>query len=342
MDRIIENLQLLGPVFAFFWILTIGFTVWKPQRFFNSILLLLTLAVSMLFISGFLKDDAHAYFLLGCFLLAMIIIFLIPALLIANGIQMIRRESVSIAHLLSLLLGIGIGIGEIATIVYVFNLSGIVDIGKMDRWVVLLAMSVFYFSALVTCFVLYCIFIQIMPHRMNFDYIIIHGCGLINGEKMTKLLSNRVDKAIEVYNKCKVKPIIIPSGGQGEDEKLSEAQAMKNYLVENGIPDDSIILEDRSTTTKENLLFSKEIIDSRDGRKKTALVSSNYHIYRCLKYAREMGFKCTGIGAKVAIYFWPSALIREFIAVFLTKGFLFWSLLGYLMFISPILWGMFH
>ena len=141
MDRIIENLQLLGPVFAFFWILTIGFTVWKPQRFFNSILLLLTLAVSMLFISGFLKDDAHAYFLLGCFLLAMIIIFLIPALLIANGIQMIRRESVSIAHLLSLLLGIGIGIGEIATIVYVFNLSGIVDIGKMDRWVVLCSTS---------------------------------------------------------------------------------------------------------------------------------------------------------------------------------------------------------
>ena len=155
---------------------------------------------------------------------------------------------------------------------------------------------------------------------------------------MTKLLSNRVDKAIQIYNKCKVKPIIIPSGGQGEDEKLSEAQAMKNYLLEHGIPEESIVLEDRSTTTRENLLFSKKIIDSREGKKKTALVSSNYHIYRCLKLAKEIGFNCTGIGADVALYFWPSALIREFIAVFLTKKFLFWSILGYLIFVGPVLY----
>ena len=342
MDRIIENLQLLGPMFAFFWILTIGFTVWKPQRYINSFLLMFTLTVSVLFFSGFLKGDAQAYFLVGCFLLAMTIIFLIPAMLIANGIQMIKRESVSIAHLLSLALGIGIGIGEIATVVFVLNLSGFIDIGQIDRWVFFIVLTVVYFSVLVVSFVIYCIFIQIMPHRMNFDYIIIHGCGLINGEKMTKLLSNRVDKAIEIYNKCKVKPTIIPSGGQGEDEKLSEAQAMKNYLLENGIPDDSIILEDRSTTTKENLLFSKEIIDSREGKKKTALVSSNYHIYRCLKYARELGFKCTGIGAKVAMYFWPSAVIREFIAVLLTRRFLFWALIGYILFISPLIYGFFN
>lgn len=340
-DRIIENFQVLGPIFIFFWAITIIFTFWRPQRYLNSILLMMALAVSLLFISGFLKEDAHAYFLIGCFCLVMIALFMTPVLLIFNGIQMMRRESFSLAHLLSLALGVGIGIGEIATIVYVLSLSGIIDVGNMDRWVMLLAMTVFYFSMLVLSFVIYCIFIQIMPHLMNFDYIIIHGCGLIDGEKMTKLLSNRVDKAIEIYNKCKSKPIIIPSGGQGEDEKLSEAQAMKNYLLENGIPDDSIILEDRSSTTRENLLFSKEIIDSRAGKKKTALVSSNYHIYRCLRYARELGLRCTGIGAKVAWYFWPSALIREFIAVFLTRSFFFWSMAGYLLFISPILYGLF-
>ncbi len=338
MDRIIENLQILGPVFAFFWILTIFFTLRKPQRYINSILLMITLAVSMLFFSGFLKGDSQAYFLLGCFLLVMVALFLTPAMLIANGIQMLRRESFSIAHILSLALGIAIGIGEIATIVYVLNLSGFVNIGEMDTWVILVAMTVFYFSALVLSFVVYCIFIQIMPHRMNFNYIIIHGCGLADGERMTKLLSNRVDKAIQIYSKCKVKPVIIPSGGQGEDEKLSEAQAMKNYLLEHGIPEESIVLEDRSTTTRENLLFSKQIIDSREGNKKTALVSSNYHIYRCLRLAKEIGFNCTGIGADVALYFWPSALIREFIAVFLTKRFLFWSILGYLIFISPVLY----
>ena len=175
---------------------------------------------------------------------------------------------------------------------------------------------------------------------MNFNYVIIHGCGLIGGEKLSKLLSNRVDKAIEIYNRCKKKPVIIPSGGKGEDEKLSEAEAMKNYLLEHGIPEEHIVLEDKSATTRENLINSKSLIDVREGKKKTALVSSNYHIYRCLRLAKEVGLKCTGIGAKVAFYYWPSALIREFIAVFLNKKFLIWAMIGYLLFISPILYAL--
>ena len=135
--------------------------------------------------------------------------------------------------------------------------------------------------------------------------------------------------------------MLIPSGGRGDDEKLSEAQAMKNYLLEHGIPEENILMEDRSATTRENLRFSKSIIDSREGTKKTALVSSNYHVYRCLRYAREEGLKCTGIGADVALYYWPSALIREFIAIFLSKKFILWALVGYLIFIAPVLYGMY-
>ena len=94
-------------------------------------------------------------------------------------------------------------------------------------------------------------------------------------------------------------------------------------------------------TTRENLLNSKAIIDAREGEKKTALVSSNYHVYRCLLLAREIGLKCTGIGADVALYYWPSALIREFIAVFLTRHFLIRALVGYLLLICPILFSLF-
>ena len=112
---------------------------------------------------------------------------------------------------------------------------------------------------------------------------------------------------------------------------------MKQYLVAQGIPEMHIVLEGRSATTRENLLFSKQIIDARPGGRKTALVSSNYHIYRCLCLAREVGLKCTGIGAKVALYYWPSALIREFAAVFLTKRFFIWAMLGWLVFISPVI-----
>lgn len=332
-----ENLQTLGPVFAVVWIVTIVCVLRRPQSFRNCFLLLAALLVTMVFISGFFGHDGGARFLLVCFILVMVGLFLVPLLLIYNGVQMIRRESFSVSHVLSLGLGIVVGIGEIAAAIYVFRIPNYAEFDYVNFWILVLACTVFYFSFLVLSFVLYTVFIQIMPHRMNFNYVIIHGCGLAGGERLTKLLSNRVDKAIEIYRKCRVKPIIIPSGGKGRDEAISEAEAMKRYLLSQGIPEDHIVPEDRSATTRENLAFSKAIIDAGKGRKKTALVSSNYHVYRCLRLAREVGLPCTGIGADVALYYWPSALIREFIAVFVEKHFLKWSLIGYVLFITPVL-----
>ena len=338
-DTVIGNIQDFGPVFAAVWILTIACVLIRPQRFFNSFLLMAALAVTVLFVSGFMSDSVGDYFLLVCFLLAMLALILVPALLTANGIRMIRREGFSLSHTLSLVLGVIVGIGEIATALYVLGLSDFIRL-EGSPWVLFVSFTVFYFSYLVLCFVVYSVFIEIMPHRMDFDYVIIHGCGLAGGERLTPLLQARVDKAVEICEKCAKRPVVIPSGGQGPDEKISEAQAMKDYLLTRGIPEDQIVLEDHSATTEENLIRSKAIIDAREGRKKTALVSSNYHIYRCLRIARKLKLKCTGIGAKVAPYYWPSALIREFIAVFLTKGFLIWSLIGYLLFISPLLFAL--
>ena len=294
----------------------------------------------MMFTSGFFPHAYAGWFMTACFLLVMLGFFLVPLLLILNGVQMLRRESFSPAHVLSLALGLVVGVGEIATVVYVLGLSGELPLENANRWVFLLALTVFYFSFLVLSFVVYSVFIQIMPHRMKFDYVIIHGCGLAGGERLTRLRSDRVDKAIEIYQKCKVKPILIPSGGQGGDEKISEAEAMKRYLLCHGVPEDHILPEDQSATTRENLKNSKALIDARPGGKKTALVSSNYHVFRCLRLAREVGLTCTGVGARVALYYWPSALIREFLAVFLTKRFLIWSMLGYLLFVSPVLYGL--
>ena len=341
INTITENLTAIGPVFAVVWIITIALTFWKPQRYFNSILLMAALMVTMIFLAGFFGDYAGDV-LMVCFIIVMIALFMVPLMLIINGIQMIRKESLCLAHLLSLGLGIVVGIGEIATVLYALGIYNTEGFGKLGLWDLFLACTVFYFSCLVLSFVIYSIFIQHMPHRMNFNYIIIHGAGLAGGECLTKLLSNRVDKAIEIYRKCRTKPVIIPSGGKGSDEKLSEAEAMKNYLMEDGIPEEDIMPEDSSATTEENILNSKALIDSREGSKKTALISSNYHIYRCMRLARKAGLKCTGIGAKVALYYWPSALIREFIAVFVTKDFFVWAMLGYLLFISPVLYAIFR
>ena len=310
-----ENLQSFGPIFLAVWAVTILCILLWPQRYFNSLLLMASLLVTMLFVSGFFGENGGS-FLLICFLLVMLALFLVPLLLIINGIQLIRREALSPAHLLSLALGLVIGVGEIAAVAYVLGTAYSLHYETLNLWLLALTLTVFYFSFLVLSFVAYSVFIQILPHRMDFDYVIIHGCGLSGGERMTRLLSDRVDKAVEVYRKCRRKPILIPSGGQGPDEKISEARAMTDYLLAQGVPAEHILPEDRSETTRDNLLNSRDLILERPGRKKTALVSSNYHVYRCLRLAREMGFRCTGIGAKVALYYWPSALIREFIAIF--------------------------
>ena len=105
---------------------------------------------------------------------------------------------------------------------------------------------------------------------------------------------------------------------------------MKRYLLGKGIPESDIILEDASKTTLENLKFSKQILDGIDGRKNTALVTSNYHVYRALRYCRKIGLKCTGIGSRVAFYYWPSALIREFIAIHTEKKHVVMFIAGWL------------
>ena len=172
--------------------------------------------------------------------------------------------------------------------------------------------------------------------------MIILGAGLINGDKVSKLLSDRIDRAIAVYHRCGKHPILIPSGGQGNDEKIPEAEAMKAYLLEKGIPEADIVLEDKSTTTYENLTNSKRLIDSREGEKNTALVSSNYHVYRALRYCGKIGLKCTGIGGHTAFYYWPSAVIREYIAVHAEKKQAVIFALGWVLCLAltvAVLWG---
>ena len=123
-----------------------------------------------------------------------------------------------------------------------------------------------------------------------------------------------------------------------EAEKNSRIRTeIEDYLKEKGIPEDKIILEDKSATTFENLRNSKAIIDAAEGNKYTALVTSNYHVYRALRYCRRIGMDCTGIGSHVAFYYWPSALIREFIAIHTEKKHLFYLIGGWILTLAIVM-----
>ncbi len=309
------------------------------SRYRNCHLLFFAILSSIPFIISISGDKAGEV-VFTSFLMLMLAIMLVPFFLIHNGIVMIRNEGRSAAHLLSLALGVAVLIGEALTVYNVilysfrYGLEAQAEYIRSPAFLVtsIIIVSVIYGSMSFVIFMIYSLFLMALPRKKDFDYVIIHGAGLINGEKISKLLQERIDKAIEVYRVDPSPTKLIPSGGKGSDESISEAEAMKRYLLEKGIPEDDILMEDRSTTTLENLRFSKDIIDSREGRKYTALVTSNYHVYRALRYCRRVGLSCTGIGSHVAFYFWPSALIREFIAVHTEKkhallfmgGWLFW------------------
>ena len=252
-----------------------------------------------------------------------LVLLIVPFFLIHNGIVMIRREGLHPAHMLSLFLGILVFAGEaaMAAVLIAFALSPDYE-SYWQRYHslpsmagVMFSVSVIYFSMSFVIFMIYTVFLQIIPRRKDFDYVIIHGAGLLRGDQLSRLLKDRLDKAVSVYKKDPTPPKLIPSGGKGDDETISEAEAMKRYLMEQGIPEEDILPEDRSKTTYENLAYSKDILDRREGDKYTALVTSNYHVYRALRYCRKVGLTCTGIGSRVAFYYWPSALIREYIAI---------------------------
>ena len=314
----------------------------KDRSRYRNCYLLFIAIVFTIFTGALLAGEYMLQTLAFLFLATCLVILAVPCLLVHNGFVMYRREGHSLANLLSFALGLIVGFGEIATFVIVF---GPIFAGSDSRLMMLfsrislaniiISTSVIYLSMTFVIFMIYSLFLMIIPRKNDFDYVIIHGAGLLDGNRVSKLLADRLDKAIDVYRKDPTPPVLIPSGGKGSDESISEAEAMAQYLLDKGIPEDKIIREDQSATTFENLVNSKAIIDAQEGSKYTALVTSNYHVYRALRYCRKVGLDCTGIGSRVALYYWPSALIREFIAVHAERKHFIYLLIGWVICVLP-------
>ena len=171
------------------------------------------------------------------------------------------------------------------------------------------------FTLYFVLYLIYSVFYQLVPVKEKIDYLIVLGAGL-KVDQITPLLKSRIDKAVEYYHKNDHAKIVV-SGGQESDEMVSEAYAMSQYLLSIDIPEEDIILEDQSTTTYENLLFSKKLImeDSNKENPSIYFCTNNYHVLRGALYAKKVKIDAEGIGAPTAYYFLPSALIREYIAL---------------------------
>lgn len=333
-----DNLPLIA--FALSLLSFLFLTRRRPERLSNSLFLFLALILLLPTAVSLLGENGATVMLLLAFSLIAAVL-LVPLMLIWNGIVMIRRESGRLANILSLLLGIAIAAGETALLFSLLRGEALFSGASapfLRLLVWLFGLSVFYFSVLLLAFVLYALLLPLFSRVKAFDTVIVHGCALIRGDKVSRILANRLDLALKLFHASGGAALLVVSGGQGDDETVSEAEAMAAYLRGRGVPEKHILREDQSHTTRENLVNAMRLLASRGGAGRLALVTSGYHLYRCVLLARRLGLRCCGFGARVAAYYWPSAVIREFAAVFSRKPHLVWALLGYGLFVLvPVL-----
>lgn len=151
------------------------------------------------------------------------------------------------------------------------------------------------------------------------DYVLVLGCRIRPDGTLYPLIRGRVDRAINFVNAqfkaTGKRAVLVPSGGKGGDEPLSEGEAMARYMREKGVPEEYILPETKSTTTRENLLFSRRLIEEKGSVGNAAFSSSSYHVYRSGILASEVGWDLDGMGSRTKWYFWPNAFLREFIGL---------------------------
>lgn len=129
------------------------------------------------------------------------------------------------------------------------------------------------------------------------DYLIVLGAG-VNGTVPSLSLQDRLIAAREYLN-AHPDAVCIVSGGQGPGEAITEAECMANWLVSHGIDGSRILLEDKATSTQENIAFSLDLIEEKTGHRPTAagIVSSEYHLFRAGLMAQKQGLTPIGIPA---------------------------------------------
>ena len=307
----------------------------EPRRlfhayFFSIILILFALIISGRFVVHIEQLANRNLAMLSLLILALFIplsVIISTIYLIFNGRQMMTFEGRRLANLLSLFYGLAIALSLALTFFFPHFIF-------LHKTLSLTNGLLIYGSYLYVTYIIYGFVYNTFPVIKHPDYIIILGSGLI-GDKVPPLLAQRLEKGKTMYEKFHNHPKIVVSGGQGVDEPITEAEAMAQYLRQVGIPQEDIIIEQQSTNTLENLQFSKTILDQKSKENYYCLVVTNsFHSLRAGIYMRKLGIKGRSIGSRTALYFLPSAWIRETIglivlywkwhAIFLGLYFIVW------------------
>lgn len=188
-----------------------------------------------------------------------------------------------------------LGIREI-----LFGASEVINVFTAAVWVVFVAVEIRI-----------CLEMWKKPQQ-KLAYLIVLGAQ-VRGKSVTDSLRRRLDTAGE-YLKRNRNTIVIVSGGKGKGEEITEAEAMAEYLKKIGIEEKRIFQEDRSTTTRENLKFSRAYIS--DVSEQVGIVTNNFHVYRAVLLGKKLGYRnVCGLAAGCNRILFLNYMVREFFAL---------------------------
>ena len=148
--------------------------------------------------------------------------------------------------------------------------------------------------------------------RAESGAVIVLGCQVYGSGRLSPQLELRLQAALDTY---RAHPrLIVTTGGQGEGEPGPEGQIMRDWLIEKGVPEESVIAECESANTRQNLLNAKALLP--EGNPCVTVITSDYHLPRALALARDMGLDADGIGSpcRPEIGFWVKNHTREVLA----------------------------
>lgn len=145
------------------------------------------------------------------------------------------------------------------------------------------------------------------------DYLMILGAG-VHGDEMSLSLKKRMQTGLEYLEENPEIKVIV-SGGQGQGENISEADAMSSFLLNNGIAKDRILTENKSTSTLENFEYSKMILPPQRNKISILIITNDFHMFRAKLLAERCGFVAYGLPCRTPLPVLPNCYLREYFAV---------------------------
>ena len=135
-----------------------------------------------------------------------------------------------------------------------------------------------------------------IPEDADFDCILVLGCGVYSNGKPSPMLTDRLRRGVELY-KAGVAPKILMSGDHGR-VNYDEVNTMRNYALEQGIPEEDIFMDHAGFSTYESMYRARDIFCA----KKILIVTQEYHLYRAVYIANRLGLEASGINSDYRLY----------------------------------------